>query len=219
MNPKIPRLLAISDRLELESRNPGALDPLLAWVARLEELGVDGVQIREKDLPDRRLLHLLEVIAHRHPRLTLLVNGRADIALAAGASGVHLPSDGVPVKALRNRFGQRLLIGVSTHYREEIVRALEDGADYATFGPVLPTPSKEIWGPPPGFRGLDQAVTVGLPVLALGGLDSTAIEAVHAAGAHGLAAIRAFHEEAEIRDLVAAAGKLWPHNHSIVATE
>ena len=206
MKPPVPRLLAISDRRKLGNPAPEDVERrrFLDWVARLESAGVDAVQIREKDLTDRRLHLLARYVVETFPRLTVSINGRADIAVAAGAAGVHLPSDGVPVSALRRRFGQDLLIGVSTHYRQEIAAARRDGADYATFGPVFETPGKEAFGPPPGLAGLESASEIGLPLLALGGIDTSRLESVLGAGARGLAAIRAFHTVGETRSLVLA---------------
>lgn len=213
MPAHIPRLLAISDRRKLAKNQAEGFDLglFLRWIARLAELGVDAVQIREKDLSDLDLFNLVSAIATRHPSLTVLVNGRADIALASGASGVHIPSDGVPVEKLRNRFGNRLIIGVSTHNHHEIETAREDGADYVTYGPIFPTPSKNAWVENlPGLSGLKTATALGLPVLGLGGLEAKQVAAAYTAGAHGIAAIRAFHDETETRHLVALANDLWP---------
>src|SRR5262245_17693557 len=155
------RLLAISDRRSL----PGG--DLTGWLARVSAAGVDAVQIREKDLDDRSLWELVRAARTILPPATrLLVNGRADVAIAAGADGVHLPSDGVPLAALRRRFGPELLIGASTHTVEEVERARDAGADYAVFGPVWETPGK---GPPTGGGALARAAASGLPVYALGG--------------------------------------------------
>lgn len=180
------RLLAISDLA-----SPGSPD-LESWLRNLP--GETAVQLREKQLSDRDLLAL----ATRARGLfsgTLLVNGRLDLALAAGAEGVHLPADGVPAGALRRRFGPAVLIGRSTHRPEEVEQARRDGADYVTFGPVFPTPSKAAWGPPPGLAGLREAVAAAageLAVFALGGITPGDFPALAAAGADGAAGIRLF---------------------------
>ena len=89
---------------------------------------------------EARLLALVERARTILPASTaVLVNGRVDVALAAGADGVHLPSDSLPASEIRRRFGGGILIGVSTHRFEEVVAAREAGADYVTFGPVWPT--------------------------------------------------------------------------------
>lgn len=191
------RLLAISDRRSLPDGD------LAGWLARIAAAGVDAVQIREKDLDDSSLWEIARSAHSLLPPATrLLVNGRADIALAAGADGVHLPSDGVPPAALRRRFGPGLLLGVSTHSVEEVERARDAGADYATFGPVWETPGK---GPPTGTGALARAAASGLPVYALGGVTIERFGAVAAAGAAGVAAIRLLQRPAGLREAVEAA--------------
>ncbi len=196
------RLLAISDRRQLPG---GELD---GWLAALAAAGVGAVALREKDLGGAALL-ALAVAARRRlgPETLLLVNSRADVALAAGADGVHLPAAGLPIDALRRRFGRRLLIGRSTHSLDEVEAAAAAGADYVTFGPVYPTPSKARYGPPPGLAGLRRAAAVGLPVYALGGVTIERLPEVEvaAAGAHGAAGIRVFLDPERLATLVAAA--------------
>lgn len=195
---RIPKLMAISDRQRLPA-GVGLED----WLRELGRAGVDGVQIREKDLADRPVLELA-IAARRRlpPPAVVLVNGRLDIALAAAADGVHLPTSGVPLQPLRRRFGPRPLIGRSTHRPQEVEAAARDGADYVTFGPVYPTPGKERYGPPPGLGGLRRAVVFGLPVLALGGITEERLAEVAAAGAAGAAAIRMFLDTALLPRLV-----------------
>jgi thiamine-phosphate pyrophosphorylase len=188
-------LLAISDRASLDI-------PFPEWLGRLATAGVRAVQIREKDLDDRAVYELARQA--RAVLSTVLVNGRLDLALAAGADGAHLPADGVPVAALRRRFGPGVLLGVSTHRVEEVERALQDGADYVTFGPVWPTPSKEHYGPPLGVGELARAARVGIPVYALGGVMLSRIGEAAAAGAAGVAGIRLF-QGAALKEVVLAA--------------
>lgn len=179
-------LLAISDRASLDI-------PFPEWLARLAAAGVGAVQVREKDLDDRAVLELArQARAALPPPATVLVNGRLDLALAAGADGAHLPADGVPAAALRRRFGDGVLLGVSTHSVEEVERALHGGADYVTFGPVWPTPSKERYGPPLGIGELARAARIRIPVYALGGVMLSRFGEAAAAGAAGVAGIRLF---------------------------
>lgn len=196
------RLLAISDRRSLPDGD------LAGWLARAAAAGVDAVQIREKDLDDRSLLEITRSArALLPPSTRLLVNGRVDVALAAGADGAHLPADGVPPAALRRRFGPALLLGVSAHAVEEVERARDEGADYATFGPVWETPGK---GPPQGTAALARAAASGLPVYALGGVTIDRFSEVAAAGAAGVAAIRLFQRPSELREAVEAARHWFP---------
>lgn len=198
------RLLAISQRATL-GREP------VDWLRELAAAGIDGVQIREKDLDDRALLDLVRLARAELPAsTTLLVNGRLDVALAAGAAGVHLPVDGVPLSALRERFGGRVLLGRSTHTLEEVERARRDGADYVTFGPVYATPSKAGCGPPAGLERLAAAARLRIPVYALGGVTLSRFGEVAAAGAAGVAAIRMFQDPVELRAAARAAREYFP---------
>lgn len=206
-----PRLMAISS---------GPIH--VHWLDELLDDGVDALQIREKHLNDGELLrwtkhvvdqcreHSLRRGTARGRRLTVLVNGRADIAQAAGADGVHLPGHGLPISGVRRAFPE-LLVGRSTHHDQEIVDAARQGAHYVTFGPVQATPSKERYGPPQGFDALRSAVEAGrgLPVLALGGLDASGVLGVQQAGAWGLAGIRVFRDAGTRCDLVRAARQAW----------
>jgi thiamine-phosphate pyrophosphorylase len=193
----VPRLLAISDRRRLEI-------PFAEWVAGLAVAGVDGVQLREKALDDRGLLALARTARALLPAAALLVNGRLDVALAAGADGVHLPADGLPAAPLvawAARLGRRPLVGRSTHSLAEVAAARDEGVDYVAFGPVFATPGK---GPPLGTAALAAAARLGVPVLALGGLEPRRVAEAIAAGAHGVAAIRAFRTREGAAAMVAA---------------
>jgi thiamine-phosphate pyrophosphorylase len=186
-------LLAISDRT-----SPGLED----WLRALAGSGLGGlgaVQLREKDMDDRALLELArDARAALPPTIPLLVNGRLDVALAAGADGVHLPADGVPVAPLRARFGSGVLIGRSTHSVAEVERARDAGADYVTFGPVWDTPGK---GTPVGTGELARAVAAGVPVYALGGVTLERFGELAAAGAAGVAAIRLFQRTPDLPEV------------------
>ncbi len=154
--------------------------------------GVTMIQIREKDLNARELLALTRrCLELPNPHQTrILVNTRADIALAAGAHGVHLPSGSIPAREVRRIAPAPFLIGVSTHTVEEVRAAAEAEADYAVFGPVFPSPGK---GEPAGLEALRQAAHVtSLPIYALGGIDEDNAAACINAGATGIAAIRMF---------------------------
>ena len=156
--------------------------------------GVRAVQLREKDLGSRELLSL----AREMRRLTsaygakLLINDRVDIALAAGADGVHLGGDSISPRDARRLLGPNRLIGCSTHRAEQIEQAEADGADFAVFGPVYFTPSKAAFGPPLGLEALQSACArTRIPVFALGGVGAANIDEVISAGADGVAMISA----------------------------
>jgi len=179
---------------------------LVAVVRAALDAGLPAVQLRDKDLPGRPLLALAEQLRAATARTgaLLLVNDRIDVALAAGADGVHLGGGSVPVEAARVLLGAAALIGVSTHAPGEAPA----GADFAFFGPVWETPSKS------GAQGealLARAVAAAaVPVLAIGGVTAERVAAVRAAGAAGVAVIRAIlaapDPGAATRALLAALG-------------
>jgi thiamine-phosphate pyrophosphorylase len=180
------RLLAIGDRRTLSGLS------LPEWAAAVAAAGVPAVQLREKDLPDGACLALGRMLrAAVRPPAALWVNGRVDVALACGADGVHLPSDGVPVRAVRERWPSRLLVGRAAHDLAEVAAAAADGADYVTFGPVFASPGK---GSGVGLAALARASAVGIPVVALGGVGIAQLREVAAAGAAGAAGIRLFQD-------------------------
>lgn len=204
---RIPRLLAISDLAGMDGKR---LDD---WLGALAEAGVDALQVRAKSLSDRELFGLVRRARRVLPaRVAVLVNARADVALAAGADGVHLPTAGLPVEALRRLAAaaeRTLLVGRSTHHPEEVRAARAEGVDYVIFGPVYPTPSKERYGPPPGLPGLRAAAREGVPVLALGGVGPGCLAELAAAGAAGAAGIRAFSDPGRARQMAREARAVW----------
>ncbi|HEX3532115.1 MAG TPA: thiamine phosphate synthase [Thermoanaerobaculia bacterium] len=202
------KALAISDRATLPDRDAAAW---LADLARAAQVGLCAVQIREKDLDDRAV-YGLTVLARSllPPAVPLLVNGRLDIALAAGADGAHLPADAPPVAALRARFGPDVLLGVSTHHLDEVEAARRGGADYVTFGPVYPTSGKAGYGPPQGVAALARAAAVGIPVYALGGVTLSRLAEVASAGAAGVAGIRLFQPPFDLAGVLRAVRRSFP---------
>jgi len=163
-------------------------------VARNLAAGVEWIQIRDKDLSARALFELVTA-AMKLPNphgSKIIVNTRADVAIAAGAAGVHLPS-GSPAARFWRQPG--FLIGVSCHTLEEVRQAQAEGADYAVFGPVFTPLSKSSVLEPRGVEGLTQAAAaVQIPVLALGGVTSENTAACIAAGAAGVAGISLFQK-------------------------
>lgn len=170
--------------------------------------GVDLVQIREKNLNANVLYELSASAAQvtRGSATRLLINDRPDIAVAAGADGVHLTTHSLPTDVVRRTFGDEFLIGVSTHSAHEAGVARRGGADFVVFGPVFETASKSEYGAPQGITNLEQ-VSRDLslfPVLALGGLTIGNFAACFEAGAQGIAAIRMFGDPEKLGEVVSA---------------
>ena len=117
--------------------------PVMECLRRNLADGVEYIQIREKDLPARDLMELARAaLALPNPhRARILINDRADLALACGAHGVHLPGGSVAPAALRAIVPANFVIAVSCHSVEEVARAAEEGADYRTLSAVGRTPS------------------------------------------------------------------------------
>jgi thiamine-phosphate pyrophosphorylase len=189
MPPRNPRVYLVTDAVpasELPDRLAAALAGLPPAVA--------AVQLRAKDMGGKDMLALARALRDvaRAAGQWLMVNDRLDVAVAAGADGVHLPSRGIPAADARRLLGPGAIIGASCHSVAEVRRARDGGADFATFGPVFDTPSKRAWGPPVGLDALREAARLGLPLVALGGVDPSNAASTVAAGAAGVAAIRAW---------------------------
>jgi thiamine-phosphate pyrophosphorylase len=176
---------------------------LVHQVERALALGVDFVQLRRKGRPIREV----EALAKRLVGLSsgapekILVNGRLDVALSAGAGGVHLPADGLPVAAVRKAVPPPFVVSRSTHSREAVERAYREGASFVLFGPVFPTPSKS-GHPGAGLEVLAEVVaSVPIPVYALGGVTPERVSPIAETGARGIAGISVFEREASVRVL------------------
>ena len=162
--------------------------------------GVQMVQLRERELDDDSLLaaaHRFRRLCEEHEAL-FWMNDRADLALEAGAHGVHLGQDDEPVDAVRERAGERLLIGLSTHSPEQFERALASEADQLSVGPVWETPTKP-GRPATGLEYVRHAAAHGgdRPWFAIGGIDSGNVAEVVAAGATRIVVVRAVRNAAD----------------------
>jgi thiamine-phosphate pyrophosphorylase len=169
--------------------------------------GLRAVQLREKDLPVRELLALAGTLreATRRHGARLLINDRADVALAAHADGVQRTHASLPVDALRAISPAGFLVGASAHSTPEAREAVEQGADFVVFGPVYDTPSKRRYGPPQGLSALEAvAQAVAAPVFAVGGITPARVPEVLAAGAAGVAVIGAIWGAARPADATKA---------------
>lgn len=167
---------------------------------------VSLVQIREKRLSARQVFELAAKAARitKNSTTKLLVNDRADIALAAAADGVHLPANSLSAKIIRANFPAKFIVGVSAHSLEEAEKAKLEGADFATFSPIFATASKEKYGAPQGIAPLREVVETfrEFPVIALGGIDENNFVEALRSGASGIAAIRFLNDAEKLAKIV-----------------
>lgn len=153
--------------------------------------GADWLQLRARALPARALLAWCDAVSAAvragGRRAAILVNRRVDVALAAGADGVHLGFDALGPAEARALLGPGRLVGVSAHAVDELAPAAAAGADYAHLAPLFDPFSKAPERPPLGLAALAAARGAGLPVLAQGGIDAARAAAAVRAGAAGVA--------------------------------
>lgn len=177
----------------------GGEDALVEAVAAALAGGVDWVQVRDKGAAADELLRTVQAVQAVAGPLGkgVLVNDRLDVALAAGAAGVHLARKSLPPHLARRVAGDGLLVGASVHSVEQAIAAAEAGVDYVTFGHVFPTRSKPGL-PPRGPEALREVVeAVDIPVLAIGGITADRVPLVLATGCAGIAVIGAVLSEAD----------------------
>ncbi len=191
---KLKGLCLIIDHGALRIRPEQALSRALS-------AGVRNFQYRNKNASRKEIydtaLRLVR-LAHENEAL-FIVNGRADIAVAVGADGVHLGQDDLPIEYARKLLGPEKLIGISTHSLKQAKDAQAADADYIGFGPLFATTTKEA-GQAQGIAALTaikQAVSI--PVIAIGGITQATIREVIRAGADGVAVISAVLSSDDIK--------------------
>jgi thiamine-phosphate pyrophosphorylase len=212
---KTPIVCYVTDRKSLGAgeRDEGVLGKIRAAVAD----GVDWVQIREKDMCGRDLLVLAREAVAGGNAARVIVNDRLDVALAAGAGGVHLGRESLAARDVVGwcRGGNApagFVVGVSCHSWEEAREAESAGANYIFFGPVFDTPSKRGMGEPQGVGRLAEICrSVTIPVIAIGGVSEEAAGDCVRAGAAGIAAIRVFQEARDGAAMKAVIERLRAH--------
>lgn len=181
-------------------------------VATAVDAGVDTVQVRVATTdPDRHALAVVRQVLDlcRGRGATCLVNDRVDVAQAAGADGVHLGADDLPVAVARRLLGDLAVVGATARDPLTARRAQDDGASYLGVGPFRATRTKTGLPPPLGLAGVEAVVAaVDIPVVAIGGVVAADLPALLAAGAYGAAVVGAVSQatdpEAAIADLLHA---------------
>jgi thiamine-phosphate pyrophosphorylase len=177
---------------------------LVKQITALSATGVKAVQLREKNIPAGELLNISKSAGSRINRnkTRLIINERLDIAILAGASGIHSTSNGIENKYIR-KFAPDIVSGKSVHSLIEAKKAEKEGYDYILFGPVYRTPAKVKYGKPQGLKKLSEVCkSVNIPVFAVGGINPQRINKCINAGAYGVAAIREFADTKNIKKAV-----------------
>jgi thiamine-phosphate pyrophosphorylase len=189
-DPASLRLIAITDSLR------DGIEGLTARAASAVHGGATMLQLRLKDETPRMLVEVARALRAAIPEVPLLVNDRADVALAAGAQGVHVGVDDISPASLRRALPREMVIGASVGDDFEVARAA--GADYVGIGPVFGTGSKSDAGVAIGVeRFVELARLCALPAVAIGGVSVENAGAVMAAGASGIAVISALFASAD----------------------
>jgi thiamine-phosphate pyrophosphorylase len=197
------RLLYVTDRGAIGDERFRRLLSQLADAAGL------SVSLRERDATDREVLELASAARELlGPRIPLFLHRRFDIAFAAGADGVQLPENGLPLARARAAAPRPLRVGISTHSVADAAAAIDAGADRVLVGPIFPTPSKAAFGPPLGASALEAlppAADHGSEVYAIGGIDESRIPELDRWRDRitGVAAIRMIQEAPDPRGVAA----------------
>jgi len=177
---------------------------ILKLIKTAVEAKISLIQIREKRLAARLVFEIVSEAASftRHTNTKILVNDRADIALAANADGVHLTRTSLSAATIRRSFPRDFIVGVSAHTLEKAEIAKRHGANFVTFSPIFSSLGK---GEPQGIKKLKEVCErlKPFPVVALGGIDETNFAEVLEAGASGFAAIRFLNKEQNLKKIAA----------------
>jgi thiamine-phosphate pyrophosphorylase len=180
-------------RLHVITDNRFDRDPRLVVQVALDA-GADVIQVRVKGWTDRCLLALTEeIVGWCAPYgSACIVNDRLDVALAAGAAGVHLGADDLPVGAARRVLGPDFLVGGTARDADTARLLVAAGASYLGVGPCFATRTKSGLPDPIGLAGLASvASAVEVPVIAIGGVRLERVEELRSAGAYGVAVVDA----------------------------
>lgn len=205
IDTELPIVYMISDGTLPPTPTDADIDKFCQIVVKASDDGVQLFQIREKQLSAADLVRTASAVVSAVGSLPIrvLVNERADVAIASGADGVHLTSTAMPTEAVRKIVGDEMLIAVSTHLRNEVENAFAGSADVVVYGPVFESPDK------PEEKGVGELSRICSTdpewiILGLGGIDSSNARSVLDAGASGIAAIRSLNDEQERRQLIAS---------------
>ena len=187
---RLPRLYPILDASCFASA-PDSTKAIIEFARTLKAAGVNWLQYRNKSGNSREMLaHARELRRVLGTEVTLIMNDRADLALAAGFDGVHVGQDDLPVDAVRRIVGPDMIVGTSTHNPGQLRVADNTEAEYLAIGPVFTTSSKANPDPVVGLEGVRLARSLTTkPLVAIGGITRTNCRSVLEAGADSVAVI------------------------------
>lgn len=202
LSPSDLRLYAVTDRRSL----PAGVTLAQAVEAALDG-GVTCLQLREKEASAGEILALARTLLPlcRARNVPLLINDRVDIALAAGADGVHLGQEDLPLPEARALLGPDRILGATAHTVEEALRAQAEGADYLGVGAMFPTGTKTNTIPTSADTLKAICAAVSIPVVAIGGVNAQNLPTLAGTGIAGTAVVSAIFSQS---DLTAAARTL-----------
>ncbi|WP_353948934.1 thiamine phosphate synthase [Sporolactobacillus sp. Y61] len=196
----------------------GPFDPKAAdlYFQKVEEAlrgGVTLLQLREKTTSSRTMFDVackLKALADRY-HVPLIINDRVDIALAAGADGVHVGQEDLPADKARQLVGSEKIVGVSASTVAEAIRAEKDGADYIGAGSLFPTRSKSDATRVSAdvLHAIRQAV--GLPIVGIGGIDRSTLNQIDPNDIDGVAVISAIWSQDDTLNAARALRDQWNH--------
>lgn len=199
MNPEQLSLYLVTDPVLCGSRG-------VEGTCRLAlRAGVGTLQLRDKNASTRELISMaviLRDLCGDHGAL-FIVNDRIDVALAIGADGVHLGQDDMPVHMARKLLGPDAVIGASVRSPEEAALAYGEGADYIAANLIFPTETKTDIGEPLGIGAISKLKKASpLPLVAIGGINASNVDAVRKAGADGIAVVSAIMTAEDVTEAV-----------------
>lgn len=195
LSPSDLRLYAITDRRAL----PAGVTLAQAVEAALVG-GVTCLQLREKEASAGEILTLARTLLPlcRARRVPLLINDRVDIALAAGADGVHLGQDDLPLPEARTLLGPDRILGATAHTVDEALRAQAEGADYLGVGAMFPTGTKTDTVPTSADTLKAICAAVSIPVVAIGGVNAENLPTLAGTGIAGAAVVSAIFSQGDL---------------------
>jgi thiamine-phosphate pyrophosphorylase len=177
------------------------LKPYLTHIEIAKEILKGGgriLQLRGKDIDSRNLLNIaIKIKELIGDKAIFIINDRVDIAMVCNADGVHIGQEDIPLKEVKKIYNK--IIGVSTHSKEEALKAYKEGADYISFGPVFKTFTKKDALSPRGIYNLKEIKNIiPIPVIAIGGINENNIYEVLNTGVEGVAIISAIVDSPDI---------------------